>query len=193
MNSRKEKKNNTGLRSAKECAFLAVFVALVITAQICFAAIPGVELVTVLFLSYSFAMGTKRGMLAATAFSLLRQIVFGFFPIVLILYLVYFNAFALLFGWLGKKFQSPQTAFPYIVLLVCLCTACFSLLDNILTPLWYGYSRQAFRAHFFASLPIMFPQVVCAACSTFFLFLPLQKVFEEARRTLKRSIKNRLG
>ena len=71
--------------TAKECALISVFVSLVIAAQIALSAIPGVEIVTVLFVVYSFSCGVKRGMLSATAFSILRQIVFGFFPTVLIL------------------------------------------------------------------------------------------------------------
>ena len=65
------------VRSAKECAYLAVFVALLIGSQLPFAALPGVEIVTLLFVTYAFVFGICRGMLAATAFSLLRQFVFS--------------------------------------------------------------------------------------------------------------------
>ena len=82
-------KENRKVFTAKECALLAVFVALVIATQVILSAIPGVELVTVLFACYAFACGWKRGILAATTFSLLRQIIFGFFPTVLLLYLIY--------------------------------------------------------------------------------------------------------
>ena len=54
--------------SAKECAYIAVFVALVIAAQLAFSAVPGVEVVTVLFVAYAFTFGVARGMIAATAF-----------------------------------------------------------------------------------------------------------------------------
>ena len=65
--------NNVAVRSAKECAYLALFVALQIAAQLLFSALPGVEIVTLLFISYSFVFGVRRGTLAATAFALLRQ------------------------------------------------------------------------------------------------------------------------
>ena len=81
------KKKTLVWRSGKECAYLAVFVALVIAAQLLLASIPGVEVVTLLLVTYSFVFGVRRGMIAATAFSLLRMLVFGFSPTVLILYL----------------------------------------------------------------------------------------------------------
>ena len=157
---------------------LAVFVVAVIAGQTVFSAIPGVEIVTVLFVAYSFSAGWKKGMLAATAFSLLRQIIFGFFPTVLILYLVYYNLLALSFGLLGKKIIKPIKALPLIVLIACLGTVLFSMIDNVLTPIWYGYGTRATRAYFLASLPFMIPQVICTAVSVACLFLPLWKIFK---------------
>lgn len=169
---------NGGGHTAKKCALLAVFVAVVIVAQMVFSAIPGVEIVTVLFVAYSFSVGWKRGMLAATAFSLLRQIIFGFFPTVLILYLVYYNLLTFAFGMLGKKIKKPVKYLPFIVLLACLGTVFFTIFDNILTPLWYGYSKRATELYFFSSLPFMIPQVICTAISVTCLFLPLWKIFK---------------
>ena len=177
MLSRKDKKSNKG-RTAKESALLAVFVAVVIAAQIVLSFIPGVEIVTVLFVSYSFVAGWKRGMFTATAFSLLRQIIFGFFPTVLILYLIYYNLLAFTFGALGGRIKNTIKSLPFLVIVACLGTALFSVLDNIITPIWYGYSAQATRAYFFASLPFMIPQVICVAISVSVLFLPLWKVFK---------------
>lgn len=180
-------KKNIGARSAKECAYLAAFVALVIALQLALSLVPGVELVTVSFVAYAYVMGAKRGMIAATAFSLLRQLVFGFYATVLVLYLVYFNMLALGFGLLGDgkhivKKQSKRLLL--IVLLACVCTVFFHMFDNVLTPIWYGYSARATRAYFFASLPFMIPQVVCTAVSVTVLFLPLIKVFHMVKRTL---------
>ena len=177
MLSRKDKKSNK-VRTAKECALLAVFVAVVIAAQMVLSFIPGVEIVTVLFVSYSFVAEWKRGMFTATAFSLLRQIIFGFFPTVLILYLVYYNLLAFCFGLLGKKIKRPIKALPLIVVIACLGTVLFSMIDNVLTPIWYGYGARATRAYFFASLSFMVPQVICTAISVSCLFLPLWKAFK---------------
>ncbi len=172
-----EKRKKRVVRSAKECAYLAAFVALVIAAQLALSAIPSVEIITVLFVSYAFVMGARRGMIAATAFALLRQLTFGFFPTVLILYLVYYNLLTLCFGLFGKKIQTKPKNLPWLVLIACACTVCFTMIDNVLTPLWYGYSAQAAKAYFIASLPFMLPQVVCTAVTVSCLFFPLTKAF----------------
>ena len=175
--------------AAKECAYLAVFVALVIAVQLVLSLVPGVELVTVLFVSYAFVFGWKRGVAAATVFSLLRQLVFGFDPVILVLYLVYFNLLAAIFGVLGTiiwKNKNPIRALPVVVLLACLGTVCFHMLDNILTPIWFGYTQRAAKAYFYASLPFMVPQVVCSAISVGVLFLPLVTAFAYIKKSLRR-------
>lgn len=172
------------VRSAKECAYLAVFVALVIAAQIVFSFLPGVEIVTVSFVAYSLVMGVRRGIVAATAFSLLRQLVFGFFPSVLVLYLIYFNLLAFCFGLIGLKWRAGVKTLPWLILIACVCTVFFTLIDNVLTPIWYAYSANAARAYFFASLPFMLSQVVCTALSVALLLVPLAKVFSLSKKQL---------
>ena len=174
------------IRSAKECAYLAVFVALVIAAQLALSIVPGVEVVTVLFVSYSFVFGWKRGMIAATAFSLLRQLIFGVHPMVLILYLIYFNLLAALFGVLGKKIKAPVRWLVLLTLIACLCTVCFTMLDNVLTPLWYGYTARAAKVYFYASFTTMIPQTICTAVTVVGLFLPVWKAFSSVKKTLVR-------
>ncbi len=176
--------------TAKECAYLSVFVALLIAVQLVLSLVPGVELVTVLFLSYVFVFGWKRGMAAATVFALLRQMVFGVYPVVLVLYLIYFNLLAVGFGVLGGKISCVKIKkmmrfLPIIVLLACLGTACFNILDNILTPIWFGYSQRAAKAYFYASLPFMFPQIICSAISVATLFLPLITAFGYVKKGLR--------
>ncbi|MBQ7948490.1 MAG: hypothetical protein IJ284_01895 [Clostridia bacterium] len=175
MNGKKRPKTTIG----KDCAYVAVFVALTIAAQLCLSVIPGVEVVTVLFVAFSYAFGIKRGMVAATAFSLLRQFVFGFFPTVLVLYLVYYNALSALFGLLGKRVQNEPKNLLFLTAVACVCTMCFTMLDNILTPLWYGYTARAAKLYFYASFAFMIPQVICTAISVGMLFIPLTKVFQK--------------
>ncbi len=174
-------KNKKRTTSAKELAYLAVFVALLIGGQFVFAALPGVEIVTVLFVTYAYVFGTRRGMVAATAFSLLRQLVFGFFPTTLVLYLIYFNGVAAVFGLMG---QGKRVKLSQITLVACLSTACFSVLDGLITSLWYSYSWTVAKAYFFAALPVAIPQIICAATTVFLLFLPLRKIFTAARARL---------
>ena len=75
-----QKTKERRLHPAKECAYLSMFVALLIAVQLALFAVPGVELITVLLASYAFCMGVRRGVIAAVSFSLLRQLVFGFYP-----------------------------------------------------------------------------------------------------------------
>lgn len=173
------------LRTSKEIAYVAVFVALVIAAQLVFAMIPGLEVVTVLFVSYAFAFGVCRGMLAATAFSLLRQLVFGFVPSVLALYLLYFNFLTLLFGLLGRIVKRPSLNLWWLVVIACVCTALFSMLDNLITPFWLGYGWEETKKYFVLSLPVMFPQIGCTGVTVGFLLLPLVKAFRLSKRGLQ--------
>ena len=174
-------KKDKVVHSAKECAYLAVFVALVIAVQVILSILPGIELVTVLFVSFAFVMGGKRGVIAAIAFSLLRQFIFGIYPKVLVLYLIYYPLLALCFGGLGKKLK-PVKGLIVVVTVACICTVLFTMIDNFLTPLWLGYSTRAARLYFLASLPFMIPQVVCTAISVSLLFLPLYKAFSIIKR-----------
>ncbi len=183
MNEERERKTRTK-KAGKECAYLAVFVALLIGAQLCLSAIPGVEVVTVLFLSYAFVFGIRRGMLAATAFSLLRQLVFGFFPSVLIVYLLYYNFTAFVFGGVGRLVKKPLAVLWWLTLLACVCTFAFSLLDCLVTPLWYGFTEEAARAYFFAAIPVALPQLICTALTVVLLFLPLERAFASAKKRL---------
>lgn len=187
MKKERREKNAKALaiRSAKESAYIALFVALLISSQLLLSFFVGVELVTVLLISFSYAFGIRMGGAAATAFSLLRGFVFGFFPNVLILYLIYFNAITLLFGFLGKiKFCKKAWRFIPFVATACLCTAAFTMLDNLITPLWYAYTKRAWEAYFWASFAALIPQIICTAVTVSTLFYPLQKAFSLARKTV---------
>ena len=174
-NNSKEKEKNF---SAKDCVSIAVFVAIVIAVQVVISAVPGVELVTVLFGSYSFVAGAKKGMISATAFTLIRQIVFGFFPTVLILYLIYFNLLTLTFGVLGKKIDKGLKWLPIIVVLACVGTVFFTLIDCIITAFWYNYSMRIIVNYAYASMTFMIPQIICTVVSVSIFFPPLIKIFK---------------
>lgn len=171
---RREARKNLG----KDAAYIGVFVALLISAQLCFAAIPGIEVVTVLFVTFSFSFGAKHGCLSAILFSLLRQFVFGFYPTVLVLYMVYYSGLTLLFGFLGKKLSLTPKSLLFLTAVACCCTACFTMFDNLLTPLWYGYSKRVLKIYFYASISVMVPHILCTAVTVGGLFLPLVKAFQ---------------
>lgn len=171
------------IRPSKECAYIGIFVALIIALQLALSFVPGVELVTILFICYSFIFGITRGLISATAFSLLRQFVFGFNPTVIILYLIYYNLLCLIFGLLGKTLKIPKHLY-IVVIIAVLLTAIFTLLDDLITPLFYSYSQRATKAYFYASLTFMLPQVICNLIASIILFIPLTKTFTLAKKGL---------
>ena len=159
-------------KSAKEIAYIALFCALLVGGQWLFAALPGVEIVTLLLVTFSFSFGVARGCILALSFSLIRQLVFGFFPTVLILYLIYYTALCACFGLLGGVWQGKEKRrLVWLVLIACVGTVCFNLLDVLLNVLWYGYSPKAAQAYFTASWSFTLPQVACNAVTISVCFL----------------------
>lgn len=167
------------MRSTQFITITALYTALLIGVQFVLSGVAGVELVTVFFLAFCFMKGVKAGITVAVCFSTLRCFLFGFYPSVIILYLVYYTGFALFFGFLGNRFRRKTTfyAFLWVVVLSTAFTAIFTLLDDVITPLFYGYGESAARAYFYASLPFMLTQCICTAVSVSLLFVPLCKTF----------------
>ena len=167
------------MRAAKEIALNGVFTALLIGGQIVLSGISGVEIVTVLLLSFSYYFGIRRGLFVANAFSLLRCLIFGFFPNAIILYLVYYNLFVLAFGLLGIRFKKELNLVIHIILVIaaCIMTIIFTGLDDIITPLYYRFSIDAMRAYALASLTAVIPQVICTIVTVSFLLPILNRVF----------------
>lgn len=256
--------------TAKDVASVAVMTALLVAGQVALGAVRGVEIVTVLLLCYSYSFGVGKGMASATAFSLLRCFLWGFYPAVILLYLVYYNAFACLFGVIGAKhFRKIKNSgndeknesekresireiivtdlLFVLIILICVlmisgvikisavlskglkvlswvivcfatagfsaynvlfvlskkyprlatvrfviavtalaavCTICFSLLDDVITPLFFGYTAEAAAAYFYASFTAMIPQTLCTVVTVSTLFCPLTKIFSMAAKSI---------
>lgn len=170
-------------RGAGYVAVVAVFTALLLAAQYALWFVKGVELVTVLLLVFSYRFGVRCGVLSAVAFSLLRCLLFGFFPNVVLLYLLYYPLFAACFGLLGNALyrRTGVRVQMLLTVLAVLLTALFTLLDDALTPLLYGYTKEAALAYFLASLPTMAVQTVCAAVTVLLLFRPLLFVLKRVK------------
>ena len=98
-------KKKRALRGVGYVAVVAVFSALLLGAQYALWFVKGVEVVTVLLLVFSYRFGVRCGVLSAVAFSLLRCLLFGFFPNVVLLYLIYYPLFAACFGLLGNALR----------------------------------------------------------------------------------------
>ena len=170
-------------RGAGYVAVVAVFTALLLAAQYALWFVKGVELVTVLLLVFSYRFGVRCGVLSAVAFSLLRCLLFGFFPNVVLLYLLYYPLFAACFGLLGNALHRRTGVRVQMLLtvLAVLLTALFTLLDDAVTPLLYGYTKEAALAYFLASLPTMAVQTVCAAVTVLLLFRPLLFILKRVK------------
>ncbi len=243
--------NKKKLSLSREIAYIAVTCALLIGGQFVFSFVVGVEIVTIILMSFSFVFGARRGAVCAVAFSLLRCFIFGFYPTALILYLIYYPSLAAVSGLLGrqKNFASSGSAIAvnallatvmvscavcyfadiikvakvyavtvkvllWVIFALCagLCavydfvyfskakaknetfkvvfmasvgavmTALFTLLDDVITPLFFGYSHLTALAYFYSSFTAMLPQIVCTVVSVCTLFLPLTAVLERAAK-----------
>ena len=170
------------MKLTKELTLTASFTALLIGAQLVLASISGIEVVSVLIISYCYYFGARRGMILATAFSLLRCFLFGFFPAIIILYLIYYNLLAIVIGWLGRRPNKRSGVKELIVVCVfaLIMTVCFTMLDNVVTPLFYAFSPETTRAYFATSIITLVPHCFCVVITVALLFIPLCKIYKMA-------------
>lgn len=166
---------------AKDFALIGVYTALLIGGQFALSFAAGVEVVTVLLLTFAYRFGFRRSLIVANAFCILRCFIFGFFPTVVILYFFYYNLFVLLFAFIGKKFKGRLNAVKLVIIVstAALDNACFTLLDDVITPLFYSFDQAATKAYFIASLYTMATHVICTIVTVFLLFPPLITIFEK--------------
>ena len=169
------------MNKAKFIARVAMCVALLIASQLTLSSVTGVEIVTVMMLCFCYCYGIRHGIAVATTFSLLRCFIFGFQVNVIVLYLVYYNLFALFFGWLGVRFTGKNTLLKTVVVVASavVFTALFTLLDNVITPLIFQFHANAARVYFLSSLYAVIPQTVCTAVTVSVCFHPLTRVIKK--------------
>ena len=160
---------------------VAICVAMLIGGQLALSGLSGIEIVTVMMLCICFCYGSRTGVAVATVFSLLRCFVFGFQANVIVLYLVYYNVFAVFYGWLGTRFTGKISFLKQGVIVVSAMalTVCFTLLDNVITPLMYGFHANAAKVYFLQSLTAVIPQTICTMVTVAVLFTPLTKVIRK--------------
>ena len=202
------KKDTNFSFTTKGLASTAVVVALLIGVQFVFSFVPGIELVSLLLCVFCVAFGPVYGVIAAIAFALLRAFVFGFNPNVMILYVVYYPAFALATGFYGRLLkrarykgdvadestESPRKPakkgtiallIAVLTVLVALITCTFTLLDDVITPFVMGFGRNSTAIYFYRSLPVMATQVACAATSVAVLFYPAWIAVEKIKCSMR--------
>ena len=170
-------------RGAGYAAVVAVFTALLLAAQYALWFVKGVELVTVLLLVFSYRFGVRCGVLSAVAFSLLRCLLFGFFPNVVLLYLLYYPLFAACFGLLGNALYR-RTGVRVQMLLTCspFCSQRSSRSSTMPSrPFCTAIRRKRRSPTSLASLPTMAVQTVCAAVTVLLLFRPLLFILKRVK------------
>ena len=165
------------MRITRFITVTALYTAILIAVQFALSWVANIELVTVFFLAFCYTQGAKAGSVVAVCFSTLRCFVFGFYPTVLILYLIYYTGFACFFGFLGNRFKKELsvTSFVWTLATATVFTALFTLIDDVITPLYFGFGADATIAYFYSSLPFMLTQCICAVISISVLFFPLCK------------------
>ena len=60
------------------------------------------------------------------------------------------------------------------------CTVCFTLLDDVITPLVLGSTRLTALTYFYTSFTAMLPQTVCTIVSVTTLYLPVCAALKKA-------------
>ena len=160
---------------------VAMCVALLIAGQLALSSVSGIEIVTVMLLCFCYCYGVRHGIAIATTFSLLRCFVFGFQINVIVLYLIYYNLFAVFFGWLGARLTGKNTLLRLVIVVATAVafTALFTLLDDVITPVIYGFNENAARVYFYQSLTAMIPQTICTAVTVSICFHPLTTVIKK--------------
>ncbi len=171
------------MKTAKELAVLGMYTALLIGGQFVLSFLSGIEIVTILFLVFCYRFGVKRGIIVATAFSLLRCFVFGFMVNVIILYLVYYNLFAVIFGYLGNRWHNKVGIKELLLLTIiaCFTTVLFSVIDAVVNFFYYSLTIKAVKTYFIATIPVMISQTICSAVTCICLLYPLSKLLKRVR------------
>ena len=160
---------------------IAMYSAMLVAAQLALSAVAGVELVTVLLAVFAAVFGPIAGIYVAVTFSFLRCLIFGFYPNVVVLYLAYYPLFAFVIAMVSRV---KKWRIVWIVLTAVLMTACFTMIDNVISPLMLGFYKKATRLYFLSSLPTLGLHCTNALLTVSALFLPLEKVFIRIKKNI---------
>lgn len=165
----------------KEIVLSALFVSVLLVSQLALSSLNGIELVTVILASIAFYFGFKIGLITVNVFIILRAFIFGFFPSVMVLYFVYYNLFVVLFNFVGYKANRDISikAEVFTLITAVIMTIMFTVLDNIITPLWFSFNLETTRAYCLMSLTAVIPQVICTIITVFLIFPILIKLYKK--------------
>lgn len=160
---------------------VAMCVAILIGGQLALSGIQGIEVVTVMMLCFCYCYGIRSGLAIATTFSLVRCLIFGFQVDIIILYLIYYNLFALFFGWLGKRFSGKMSFLTMVIVVASavVFTVFFTALDNAIKIIVFGFRGNAAVVYVMQSLPVAVTQSICTVATVSVLFAPLRAAIKK--------------
>ena len=64
----------------------------------------------------------------------------------------------------------------------CVCTICFTLLDDVISPLMLGMTKKTALAYFYASFMAMLPQTICTLVTLSTLSAPVTYIMRRCLR-----------
>ena len=76
------------MRESKYLVLVGVMVAVILATQYLLSGVMGLELVTALLVAFCLAIPFSYSLILVIAFLVMRNLIFGFYPSVLILYLI---------------------------------------------------------------------------------------------------------
>ena len=92
---------------------------------------------------------------------------------------------ALLAAYKGGKIKSARfLVLVMVTAFAAACTVCFTLLDDIITPVFMGWGvfSATSATYFYSSFLALAPQTVCTIVTVSAMFLPLTTVFKKAAK-----------
>ncbi len=166
------KAGDGAIKTSKEIALIGGMSALLLGGQLALSAVAGVEVVTVLTVAFSSVFGIRRGCTLAVVFSLLRCILFGFFPSVVILYLIYWPLLAFITALSSKGRIWSST--PVLTAEALVMTLIFPFISVCIDSFMYGVK---FIPYMTMQIPVTVLQLICVAATCLFLLPVLRRLF----------------
>ena len=161
----------TAKLSALQIAYVAVCAATVTAGKMALAAIPNVEIVSLLLAAYGYCFGLS-GVLASFVFCGVEILIWGAGGWV-VLYFIYWPALTLLFAVFGRLKVKNRIV---ITLTACVMTTLFGVLSSLIdTGLFTGFHENfwsRFAIIYVRGASFYITQIVCNAITFTLLFAP---------------------
>lgn len=174
MTAKSTPKTQYALKSAKRVAIIAVCTALIEGCKLALAAIPNVEVVTLLCALFGYVFGFY-GVISVVLFVAIEPLIWGFGAWV-ISYFIYWPLVALIFMLLGRKKVKHRAIVTAVAVAL---TTLFGVLTSVVDLLFYTNVKsflENFSAYYLRGVVFYVTQIVCNLLLFAFAFTPLSKV-----------------